>query len=567
MSKFLRALWASPPKRRWSIVATIVIVLACIGGCQMRAGHSSQSENDELDRFYEVALGDFNISVLARGELDAIKNYTLRFEGAGKQGLTIEQMVEDKTKVKAGDPVVSFASEGYVESITGLEEQLHDTTVKYQESLRNKAELNDLQIRSLEESLDDAELNIDLFLESQSVARDKAISTLTEVGNAYELAQDSLNKYENLDYRTQSKSKQAAIDDREQAYYEAVDQLDIVSQALSEARLKDEATRQKAERDVSLAEKKVNSSMAAWETARKTDRQFRRYDHPQTLRRLLITADKTELDLKRNLVKAESDRVQAERRYRKLVRDQTQLKERLVEVNEQYIKDLEKLEADYLTQIERLSLRLTEFREDLAGLILRAPVDGLVSIGAPIKRGRTAKELTIGTKVSPKEVVARIPDLSQFLVRCDIPEIYRSRINPGQTTLLKNAALPELEMQGQVQTIASMSSRVLSWDPRSPRVYSTTISTNNSDPRLVPGMTVEVEILVESVKNVLHVPIEAIYNNEGKRYCKVKRKFSVEEQEIDTGRASNSHVEILNGLEAGDVVLLHVSSSAGHGSS
>ena len=118
-------------------------------------------------------------------------------------------------------------------------------------------------------------------------------------------------------------------------------------------------------------------------------------------------------------------------------------------------------------------------------------------------------------------------------------------------------------MQGQIQEIASMSSRILSWDPRSPRVYLTTISTDSSDPRLVPGMTVEVEILVEHVVDTLHIPIEAVYNNEGKSYCKVKRKFSIEEQEIETGRASNSYVEILNGLEVGDSVLLHTSAATG----
>ena len=108
-----------------------------------------------------------------------------------------------------------------------------------------------------------------------------------------------------------------------------------------------------------------------------------------------------------------------------------------------------------------------------------------------------------------------------------------------------------------------MFSRVLHWDPRSPRVYLTTISTDSSDPRLVPGMTVEVEILVERVVDTLHIPIEAVYNNEGKSYCKVKRKFSIEEQEIETGRASNSYVEILNGLEVGDSVLLHTSATTG----
>ena len=153
--------------------------------------------------------------------------------------------------------------------------------------------------------------------------------------------------------------------------------------------------------------------------------------------------------------------------------------------------------------------------------------------------------------------MARIPDLSQFLVKCEIPEIYRSRIQVGLDAVLKNSALPNLVMQGQIDTIASMSERLNQWDARSPRVYKTTISTNTADARLMPGMTVEVEIMVDSVHDVLFVPVEALYNQEGDTYCQVQGTFDVEERLIETGRVSTSFVEVLDGLEAGDVVLLH----------
>ena len=262
-------------------------------------------------------------------------------------------------------------------------------------------------------------------------------------------------------------------------------------------------------------------------------------------------------------MKAQNDNVQGERRYRKLLRDKAAVEDRITKLNEKYPEDLEKLIADYEVHLERLETRLEETRTDYEGLILRAPVDGLVTLGNPnLRRGTPPKELVVGTSVAPKQIVARIPDLSRFLVRTEIPEIYRSRIEVGQSVLLKNAALPDLDMRGQVETIDSMSTRVVPWDRGSPRVYSTTISTDSSDPDLVPGMTVEVEILVETVKNVLYVPVEAIYNREGVSYCKVRDGFSNVEVEVETGRASNSLVEIVHGLEMGDEVILHTSGAS-----
>ncbi|MDA9317207.1 efflux RND transporter periplasmic adaptor subunit [Puniceicoccaceae bacterium] len=543
----------------FTLLAALVL-LFIIGGCG-RSNSGGIETQEQLDRFFEVQSGDFNITVLSRGELDAIENYELRFEGKGRHGLRVETLIDDNSEVKAGDIVVCFADEEYVENITLYEESIFDLKVDYEDNIALEEELFGIGIRSLEEALDDATLNIDLFLETQGVARDNSISILTQGSNALETAQDSLNKYENLDYRSQSKEKQAGMDQKEQGYYDAIDEMDKATTELSGARLKDEGTREKAERSVTLAQKKVDNALAAWETARKADRRFRRYDHPQTLRKLTLASERAELNLKRELVKAESDRIQSERRYRKLIREKESILERIEERKEKYVEELVRIEEEFNTQNERLNERLTELKTDLEGLILRAPIDGIVALGAPSRRGRDQKEIRIGVSVSPREVIARVPDLSQFRVRCDIPEIFRSRISLGQKAMLKNAALPNLNMQGTIEDIDSMSQRIVSWDSRSPRVYETMISTNNADPRLMPGMTVEVEILVDTVVDVLFVPVEAVYNKEGKTYCKVQMKFSSEEVEIETGRASDSYVEVNKGLEAGDVVLLHSSSN------
>ena len=543
-------------KQRVVYAGSIVVAFWVLWGLSRCGGSVESDDKAQLDRYYTVERGDFNITVLSRGELDAIENYELRFEGAGKKGLRIVQIVEDKSKVEEGDIVVSFADEEYLEEITLLEENIQDTQTDYEDSLTFENNLYENNIRDLRESLDDAQLNISLFLSNQSVDRDKSMTTIAQASNKYETAKEGLNKYQNLEYRTKSKQKQAEIDEKEQEYYDAVDDLEKATQSLSEARLKDDSTREKAERAVNLAQKKMNNLFAAWETARKADRQFRRYDHPQTLRRLTIGAEIAELDLKRLLIKAQSDKVQADRRYRRLLREKENSVERIVQREEKYLDDIERIENDYETKMERLTERLAEFKSDLEGLVLRAPVSGIVTLGAPPRRGREPKELSVGIDVKPKEIVARIPDLSQFRVRCDIPEIYRSRITQGQPALLKNAALPELEMEGLVESIATMSQRVYHWDSRSPRVYETMISTNSSDPRLVPGMTVEVEILVDAVKDVLFLPVESVYNNEGEYFCKVKTGFSSEERLIEIGRASDSHVEIVSGLEEYDVVLL-----------
>lgn len=526
-------------------------------------GDSEEDPANTKDRYFKVEQGDFAISILAQGELNAIHNHKLRFEGKGKKGLTIIQIVEDNTFVKKGDPIISFDNEAYLEEELKLKEELEDITENYERTSERLEEDYADAIELLEEKLDNAKENLKLFVENQAIDRDKQISTLTELSNKYQTARDALLKYENLEYRSTRKKHKATIDEKEQGYHDTLDKLEEARTRLSEAQLQDPATRNKRERDVSNAEKNVENSTTQWENARKTDRRFKRYDHPQKLRQLNSNTTKTQLDLRRAIVEARGKMVQAERRFRNLKREIDKAERNLTERHERYRDDKEKLESEYVKNKTRVQKRLDEYQYDIANLTLYAPVDGIVSTGeAPTRRNREPKQLNIGVSVKPNETVARIPDLSQFLVKCDIPEAYRSRLDNGQTTILRNKAIPNLLMKGQIKEIATMSRRIRHWDTFSPKVYPIEISTDSSDPRLVPGMTVEVEILVEEVKNVLYVPVESLYNKEGVAHCRVKTAFGIEEREVTVGRASSHFAEITAGLEAGDTVLLHQTTDA-----
>lgn len=540
---------------RWGCVLCLsTLAIGGFSGCG-KSGETSAAGASSRDRYFTVERGDFPITVLARGQLDAIKNYNLSFGGSGKMPLVIEQIVEDRAELKEGDPVLTFDREPYDERLIELQEELQDEQVAFETSKELRESLHEVRMITLYQKQKDENLNVDLFLDNLSVRRDETLSRLTEATNSYQLAQDELRKYRNLDYRSLAKQKQADMDAKEELYYDELTQLETSNEALAEARLKDDSTQDKAQRNVAVAEKKANSAFANWETARKAYRQFKRYDHPQKLQKLIINAEKTELDLKRAFVKAESEKVQDERNYRKYLRDKQAVDDTIAKALEEHPEDIKRLTEEHKTKMRRLEKRIAEVEKDIENLTIKAPIAGVVTIGNPSQS--RPRQLVVGDKVSSREIVGRIPDVSKFLIRCDIPEVYRSRIDVDQPVLLKNAALPDLVMRGKVQKIAAMSTPIVFWNERSPRIYKTVISTDSSDPDLSPGMTVEVEIQVEDVEDALYVPVEAVYSRDGNSYCRVKTDFSTKEVEVQTGRASYSLVEITGGLEEGDQVFLH----------
>ncbi len=75
--------------------------------------------------------------------------------------------------------------------------------------------------------------------------------------------------------------------------------------------------------------------------------------------------------------------------------------------------------------------------------------------------------------------------------------------------------------------------------------------------QLRPGMTAEVKIRVQTIPNVLQVPVQAIVQHGGKNYCLLYDKAAGwSKQEVKVGSTNDKTVVILEGLKAGDKVVM-----------
>ena len=58
---------------------------------------------------------------------------------------------------------------------------------------------------------------------------------------------------------------------------------------------------------------------------------------------------------------------------------------------------------------------------------------------------------------------------------------------------------------------------------RGTKFFGVTVQVNESEPRLRPGMTARVEIQVEERRSALYVPLEAVFEKEGRHIVYVGR--------------------------------------------
>jgi HlyD family secretion protein len=262
------------------------------------------------------------------------------------------------------------------------------------------------------------------------------------------------------------------------------------------------------------------------------------------------------------LAKAESERLAAAESLRAARHEHTLSRERFATDRELYDKEaltrekfteseaaakdaaarVEALEREVPLRVQALELRIEELRSKLNSAVLHAPFDGTVY--------RT--EAKKGAVVEEGDPLLWIADLSRLRVRANIDQVDLGRVKKGQQVVIGSNAFPGRSWTGYVTEIVP---HVVVKESRSiseglarlePPTYG-----------LVPGMTVDVDIIVAEAPDVLQVPAESVFSNGGGRsfVYRVDGR-QVRQSPVEVGLASVSSVEIRNGIEEGAAIVV-----------
>lgn len=203
--------------------------------------------------------------------------------------------------------------------------------------------------------------------------------------------------------------------------------------------------------------------------------------------------------------------------------------------------------------------RLAKLQRDRERLTVRAPVDGIVLHGDMENRWwRQEDKLAVGDKVQPHQIFMTVPDLSSFKVKVGISEADVNKVRPGLEATVRPEAMPDSVMKASVRVVSTVVTRSSFWDSDGGRSkFDAELDLEGNDPRLRPGMKCRVEIAVGEVQDALYVPLDAVFEKEGRIFCYVWGPAGPQPRDVKTGRSSADYVEILEGLAEGETVTLY----------
>lgn len=190
--------------------------------------------------------------------------------------------------------------------------------------------------------------------------------------------------------------------------------------------------------------------------------------------------------------------------------------------------DLDALKAAY--ELARLELSYTQ---------VKAPIAGTIS----------ERLVKAGNTISANVGIFRITDLDPLLAYLHVPEREFQKLAKDQPVRLTVDALPNEQFVGSVQLISPVI------DPDT-GTFKVTVEVADQSGRLMPGMFGRVNIVYDTRQAVPLMPRVAVIDEADQLSVFVIAEGKAKRQFVTTGYSSGANLEVIDGVQPGDKVVV-----------
>jgi HlyD family secretion protein len=205
------------------------------------------------------------------------------------------------------------------------------------------------------------------------------------------------------------------------------------------------------------------------------------------------------------------------------------------------------------SRISEANSKLALAKQQLARTEVRADVPGIV-VYKDVFFGSEQRKPQVGDQVWANQPLLILPDISKMVVETRVRETDVHKVEKNQKVTVRVQAYPDLRLTGKVTLVGTLAQEEK--ERRGVKFFGVTIQINESEPRLRPGMTAAIEIQVEQRTQTLRVPLEAVFERDGRHVCYVATRRGLQPREVVLGPSNRDFVVIEKGLRRGDRVAL-----------
>jgi len=434
------------------------------------------------------------IAVKESGFLNAMEEITIKNQIKINGNTTIVNVIPDGSYVKTGDFLIEL----------------------------DAAPLED-QKNTIEDKILGQELVLNEAVNTLAITKSEAGSAIEAAKNAIYFAQLDLEKFQSLDRQRQIDKLQSSIE-------EAKDEMNL------------------SKRTYEASETLVKKG---FETTGKLDQDRLNLNS----KRKKLEALEAELD-----ILLMYDLVKEEKRFSNALLEAESKHARMIKEGE--IK-IQKAEAKVKSGQEKLDLANQELEsiiEQIALTNIKSEVEGYVLYPRSNRYSNNSRQIESGAKVSRDQTLMRIPIMNDMKVDIDVAEHFISDLELGQKTIITIDSIKDKTFQGEVSKIALLPNRNNSWLGASVQKYAVVVDVDDTalPSSIKPQISASAEIVLDELKDVLSVPIQAVHTVKGKQVVYVRNGGGDDysERAVTIGKMETNFIQILDGLSEGEEVLV-----------
>ena len=202
--------------------------------------------------------------------------------------------------------------------------------------------------------------------------------------------------------------------------------------------------------------------------------------------------------------------------------------------------ELEQIEASYqmaVSQSEQAKANLLSAEDELSKTRLMAPKSGIVT-----SLTKEVGEMAVGGMFNPG-VLMTVADLSRMEVEVDVNENDVVNIDIGDTSEIEIDALPDTVFYGVVSEIAHTAQSLNMGSQQQVTNFKVKVRMIDPPDKIRPGMSSTVNIISETIKNTISIPIQSL-TSRSENYSEIgnDKKYGKKNRDDDDEKENNSFV-------------------------
>lgn len=174
---------------------------------------------------------------------------------------------------------------------------------------------------------------------------------------------------------------------------------------------------------------------------------------------------------------------------------------------------------------------------------MRTPISGVI----------TSRPVKIGDTVSIGVLIAAVVSTDSLYIEAFIDEADVAKLSLGQPVNISLDAYPGQIFTGEIYMI----SPVVLGGKQEARTFEIRVKFRENGINIKHGMSADVEVIVDRIKDILIVPSQAIVEKSDAKFVYLNRKGKAVMTKVSTARYNWNFTEVTDGIKEGDIIVIN----------